>query len=278
MILRRRPAAVEHRDRQPGQGRQHDDRGNAPGPRHRRGGARRDSAQRRPGRPQGCRGAGPARRRGRSRARPHRRPRRPGVAALGADRRPIEPARRGASRARRQRGRVRLLAAGGTPTNASQLAASLQMCELLEHAESLAELVIVESNQLLSVTDSIPPFDHRFRSRVGRQAQRHHQARRQVLSEDRRQRPRAPSASSPRAPRTVGTGTGRGTATAATPPSDPRMATGTGVPLAAGSSEPLGPADGGIDAQRCCPQGVYRRANEGCPACPWQRPDHLLSS
>lgn len=55
-------------------------------------------------------------------------------------------------------GRLRLLPAGGTPPNPSELLASQRMRELLSELEGIAELVVVDTNPVLSVSDSLPLF------------------------------------------------------------------------------------------------------------------------
>jgi Mrp family chromosome partitioning ATPase len=56
-------------------------------------------------------------------------------------------------------GRLRLLPAGGTPPNPSELLASQRMRDLLEQVAGMAELVIVDTDPLLSVSDSLPLLD-----------------------------------------------------------------------------------------------------------------------
>jgi polysaccharide biosynthesis transport protein len=56
-------------------------------------------------------------------------------------------------------GTLRLLPAGGTPPNPSELLASQRMRELLEDIAGMADLVIVDTNPLLSVSDSLPLLD-----------------------------------------------------------------------------------------------------------------------
>jgi Mrp family chromosome partitioning ATPase len=56
-------------------------------------------------------------------------------------------------------GRLRLLPAGGKPPNPSELLASQRMRELLDQVAQSAELVIVDTNPLLSVSDSLPLLD-----------------------------------------------------------------------------------------------------------------------
>ncbi|MHB1807717.1 MAG: polysaccharide biosynthesis tyrosine autokinase [Solirubrobacteraceae bacterium] len=56
-------------------------------------------------------------------------------------------------------GRLRLLPAGGTPPNPSQLLSSERMREVIRQAEQAADLVILDTNPVLSVSDSLPLFD-----------------------------------------------------------------------------------------------------------------------
>lgn len=56
-------------------------------------------------------------------------------------------------------GRLRLLPAGGTPPNPSQLLASDRMREVISQAEQTSDLVIIDTNPVLSVSDSLPLFD-----------------------------------------------------------------------------------------------------------------------
>jgi capsular exopolysaccharide synthesis family protein len=57
------------------------------------------------------------------------------------------------------RGRLRLLPAGGTPPNPSELLASQRMRDLLGEVAEMADLVILDTNPLLSVSDSLPLLD-----------------------------------------------------------------------------------------------------------------------
>ena len=56
-------------------------------------------------------------------------------------------------------GRLRLLPAGGKPPNPSELLGSQRMRELLDQLARTADLVIVDTNPLLSVSDSLPLLD-----------------------------------------------------------------------------------------------------------------------
>lgn len=56
-------------------------------------------------------------------------------------------------------GRLRLLAAGGSPPNPSELLSSRQLRELLSKVSELADLVLIDTNPLLSVSDSLPLLD-----------------------------------------------------------------------------------------------------------------------
>jgi tyrosine-protein kinase len=56
-------------------------------------------------------------------------------------------------------GGLRVLPAGGTPPNPSELLASQRMKELLSQTAEMADMVIVDTNPLLSVSDSLPLFD-----------------------------------------------------------------------------------------------------------------------
>ncbi|MHB1537449.1 MAG: polysaccharide biosynthesis tyrosine autokinase [Solirubrobacteraceae bacterium] len=56
-------------------------------------------------------------------------------------------------------GRLRLLPAGGTPPNPSQLLSSERMREVIRQAEQTADLVIIDTNPVLSVSDSLPLLD-----------------------------------------------------------------------------------------------------------------------
>ncbi len=61
--------------------------------------------------------------------------------------------------ARAEGGRLRLLPAGGKVPNPSELLASRRMRDLLDEFGRIAELVIIDTNPLLSVSDSLPLFD-----------------------------------------------------------------------------------------------------------------------
>ncbi|HET9721145.1 MAG TPA: AAA family ATPase [Solirubrobacteraceae bacterium] len=63
------------------------------------------------------------------------------------------PALRGSS------GRLRLLPAGGTPPNPSELLGSTQMRSLLSELAEMGDLVLIDTNPLLSVSDSLPLFE-----------------------------------------------------------------------------------------------------------------------
>jgi capsular exopolysaccharide synthesis family protein len=56
-------------------------------------------------------------------------------------------------------GRLRLLPAGGTPPNPSEMLASQRMRDLLGEVAEMADLVILDTNPLLSVSDSLPLLD-----------------------------------------------------------------------------------------------------------------------
>ncbi len=56
-------------------------------------------------------------------------------------------------------GRLRMLPAGGTPPNPSELLASQRMRDLLGEVAEMADLVILDTNPLLSVSDSLPLLD-----------------------------------------------------------------------------------------------------------------------
>jgi capsular exopolysaccharide synthesis family protein len=60
---------------------------------------------------------------------------------------------------RKMQGRLRVLPGKGTPPNPSELLASDRMRELLKEIAGIADLVIIDSNPLLSVSDSLPLFD-----------------------------------------------------------------------------------------------------------------------
>jgi capsular exopolysaccharide synthesis family protein len=57
------------------------------------------------------------------------------------------------------RRRLRVLPAGGTPPNPSELIASQRMRELLTELAGIADLVVIDTNPLLSVSDSLPLID-----------------------------------------------------------------------------------------------------------------------
>ena len=57
------------------------------------------------------------------------------------------------------RRRLRVLPAGGTPPNPSELIASQRMRELLVELAGIADLVVIDTNPLLSVSDSLPLLD-----------------------------------------------------------------------------------------------------------------------
>ena len=57
-------------------------------------------------------------------------------------------------------GRLRVLPAGGTPPNPSELLASQRMQALLAEVSDMAELVLIDTNPLLSVSDPLPLFDY----------------------------------------------------------------------------------------------------------------------
>jgi capsular exopolysaccharide synthesis family protein len=57
------------------------------------------------------------------------------------------------------RGRLRLLPAGDMPPNPSELLASQRMRELMHELKEISDLVIIDSNPLLSVSDSLPLLD-----------------------------------------------------------------------------------------------------------------------
>ena len=61
--------------------------------------------------------------------------------------------------ARVEGGRLRLLPAGGKPPNPSELLASRRMRDLLDEFGRIADLTIIDTNPLLSVSDSLPLFD-----------------------------------------------------------------------------------------------------------------------
>jgi capsular exopolysaccharide synthesis family protein len=56
-------------------------------------------------------------------------------------------------------GRLRMLPAGGTPPNPSELLASQRMRDLLKDVAGMADLVILDTNPPLSVSDSLPLLD-----------------------------------------------------------------------------------------------------------------------
>jgi capsular exopolysaccharide synthesis family protein len=57
------------------------------------------------------------------------------------------------------KGRLRLLPAGGTPPNPSELLASQRMRELMHEVREISDLVVIDSNPLLAVSDSLPLLD-----------------------------------------------------------------------------------------------------------------------
>jgi len=63
------------------------------------------------------------------------------------------------SPAPQSRSRLRLLPAGGTPPNPSELLASQRMRDLLKDVAGMADLVILDTNPPLSVSDSLPLLD-----------------------------------------------------------------------------------------------------------------------
>ncbi|MHB1567636.1 MAG: P-loop NTPase family protein [Solirubrobacteraceae bacterium] len=56
-------------------------------------------------------------------------------------------------------GRLRVLLAGGSPPNPSELLSSRQMRELLSTLSEMADLVLIDTNPLLSVRESLPLLD-----------------------------------------------------------------------------------------------------------------------
>ena len=56
-------------------------------------------------------------------------------------------------------GRLRALCAGGIPPNPSELIGSHRMLEVLQELEGLADLVILDTNPLLTVSDALPLLD-----------------------------------------------------------------------------------------------------------------------
>ncbi len=56
-------------------------------------------------------------------------------------------------------GRLRLLPAGALPPNPSELLASRRMRDVLSEASEMADLVIIDTNPLLSVSDSLALLD-----------------------------------------------------------------------------------------------------------------------
>src|SRR5262249_42389003 len=56
-------------------------------------------------------------------------------------------------------GSLRLLPAGGTPPNPSELLASRRINELMHELREISDLVIIDSNPLLSVSDALPLLD-----------------------------------------------------------------------------------------------------------------------
>jgi len=57
------------------------------------------------------------------------------------------------------RGSLRVLAAGGTPPNPSELIGSSQMRELIGELTEFCDLVVIDSNPILSVSDPVPLLD-----------------------------------------------------------------------------------------------------------------------
>ena len=57
------------------------------------------------------------------------------------------------------RGSVRLLPASGTAPNAAELLASQRMPQVVKEAEGMSDLVIIDTNPLLAVSDSMPLLD-----------------------------------------------------------------------------------------------------------------------
>jgi len=68
-------------------------------------------------------------------------------------------AEQGAAQGDLLEGRLRLLPAGGTPPNPSELLASQPMRELMHELREISDLVVIDSNPLLSVSDSLPLLD-----------------------------------------------------------------------------------------------------------------------
>jgi len=59
----------------------------------------------------------------------------------------------------KMQGRLRLLPAGGTPPNPSELIASGRMQDLLSEIVQMTDLVLIDTNPLLRVSDSLPLLD-----------------------------------------------------------------------------------------------------------------------